>query len=187
VLLAPTLLLVAFAVLRGPEPALAHAHYDHSNPAIGQVLATSPPRVDIFTDSEMRKTADANIITVTGADGSRVDGGTTVLDDANRQHFSVGLNPNLPPGRYVVAFQTLSDADGDTDHGRFAFYVGSGPTPQQQALDASLNGAPQPAAATSPSSSSFGGPLIILASGLLLLLVVVGALFALRRARRWHP
>jgi methionine-rich copper-binding protein CopC len=182
-LLAPGLLLLAAVPLWSPGLALAHAHYDHSTPTIGQVVAAAPARVEIFTDSDMRKTAGANVIAVTAADGSRVDDGTTVLDDTDRRHFSVGLNPNPAPGRYVVAFQTLSDADGDADHGRFAFYIGSGPTPQQQALDAGLNGAPAVApTATAPSgASAFGPPAAILAGAVLLLLIAAGTFLALRR------
>lgn len=176
------LLLSAVLLLCSPATALAHAHYDHSTPSIGQVLATAPSRVDIYTDSEMRKVAGANVITVTAADGSHVDDGTTILDDTNRQHFSVGLNPNITAGRYVVSFQTLSDVDGDSDHGRFAFYVGSGPTPQQQALDASLNGAPVETTSAPASSASFVSRVlvIILAAAVLLVLVAIAGFLALR-------
>jgi copper resistance protein C len=163
-------------------PAFAHAHYDHSTPSIGQVLATAPQRIDIFTDSEMRRVAGANNIAVTAADGSSVDDGNTVLDDANRQHFSVGLQPDLPNGRYVVSFKTLSDVDGDTDGGKFSFYVGAGPTDAQKQLDATLNG--QPVTIANPPSNAGSSPVALLAAGGVLALVLVGAgivAFSLRR------
>jgi len=170
------MLLALVAVLLSSSLALAHAHYDHSTPAIGQILSTPPARIDIYTDSEMRKTAGGNAIIVTSADGTRMDDGDTVVDDANRQHFSVGLPPNLPNGRYVVSFQTLSDADGDTDRGRFAFYVGAGPTSEQKQLDAVLNGAPS-AAATQRARGSISvatPPPAAVAAGVAVL-VIIGA------------
>jgi len=121
-----------------PSSVLAHARYDHSTPSPGQVVATSPPAVDIFTAQDMRKTTGADEITVTDPNQNRVDTGNSVVDDSNRRHLSVGLQPNLPPGRYLVAFKTLSDEDGEADHGQFAFYVGAPPTSDQKAADAKL-------------------------------------------------
>lgn len=118
--------------------AAAHARFDHSTPNPGQVVQTNPPRVDIYTAQDMRKLAGANDIMVTGSDGARVDDGTTVVDDSDRRHFSVGLKGNLPPGRYVVSFKTLSDEDGENDQGAFAFYVGTPPTDAQRAADQKL-------------------------------------------------
>jgi methionine-rich copper-binding protein CopC len=167
--------------------AFAHAHYDHSTPAIGQVLATAPARIEIYTDSEMRKTAGGNVIMVTAADGSRVDDGDTVVDDANRQHFSVGLQPNLSNGRYVVSFKTLSDVDGDTDSGHFAFYVGAGPTAEQKQQDAALSGAPIPTPAPSAAQSGDAPakpPVIAILAVIAALLVICGGWLLLRRPVR---
>src|SRR5579883_893865 len=116
----------------------AHARYDHSTPSPGEVLATSPARVDIYTVQDMVKEAGINEIDVTNEPGQRVDRGDTTVDDNNRRHFYVDLQPNLPPGRYVVSFKNQSDEDGEQDHGQFAFYVGQGPTAQQKAADAKL-------------------------------------------------
>jgi methionine-rich copper-binding protein CopC len=165
--------------------ARAHAHYSRSQPSIGQVLAAAPGQVEIFTDSDMRKLAGANVISVTGPDGSQVDDGNTIVDDANRQHFSVGLRPNLPSGRYVVTFKTLSDADGDTDGGKFAFYVGPGPTDAQKAQDAGLNGPPVTVTAATPApanSRRSALPLAIVAALFVVLAVAAGGL-ALRKRR----
>jgi methionine-rich copper-binding protein CopC len=176
-------LLVASTFFITVGAALAHAHYDHSTPSIGQVLAASPQRVDIYTDSEMRKAAGANDIAVTAADGSRVDDGNTVVDDANRQHFSIGLRPNLPAGRYVVAFKTLSDVDGDTDSGKFSFYVGVGPTDAQKQLDATLNGQAVPEPAQQATNSS--PRLVLFGAGSALIVLLLGlAAFVIYRSRR---
>jgi copper resistance protein C len=160
--------------------AFAHAHYARSQPSPGQVLSASPLKIDIYTDSEMRKAAGGNFITVTGPQGNRVDDGNPALDDADRQHLSVGLTPDLPNGRYLVSFQTLSDVDGDLDHGQFAFYIGAGPTPDQQRLDSTLTltDTPPPEASTPLKSgvALASRPLII--AGVIALLVVLIALVA---------
>lgn len=183
-------LLIAALTLTRASTAEAHAHYSHSQPAIGEVLQTVPAEIDIYTDSDMRKLAGGNVIMVTGPDGSEVDNGNTVVDDTNRQHFSIGLQPNLPNGRYVVSFKTLSDLDGDTDGGKFAFYVGAGPTAAQKQLDATLNGpvyTPPAGSQASPgtsSSSGFHGVALIVAVVVAVALVLLAGGGALLRRRR---
>jgi methionine-rich copper-binding protein CopC len=144
-------------------------------------MAVAPARIDIYTDSDMAKISGKNTITVTDAAGEEMDDGNTVLDDADRRHFSVGLRPNLPPGRYVVSFVTLSDADGDTDRGHFAFYVGNGPTAAQKALDAQLSGA---AAAPVSRSRDHTTLYIGIAAIVLALLAASTALFMFRGRKR---
>src|SRR5690348_5718655 len=137
----PLVVGIALALILGVftlSRAWAHAHYARSDPAPGAVLASAPARINIYTDCEMRKQVGGNSISVSGPQGARVDDGSTVVDDADRQHLSVGLQPNLPNGRYQVSFQTLSDVDGDLDHGQFAFYIGSAPTADQQRQDSGL-------------------------------------------------
>jgi methionine-rich copper-binding protein CopC len=182
------LILFSLAALLGlisVSAALAHARYDHSSPGIGQVLQTAPTAVNIYTAQDMRKTAGANEITVTGPDGTRVDDGNTIVDDANRRHFSVGLSANLPNGRYVVSFKTLSDEDGEMDHGSFAFYVGTQPTPAQLAQDKTLSITSQ-AEDVTPSSSSHTGliVIIIIAAVVVLALAATGLIIARRRRAR---
>jgi len=166
------------AALSCSTTAFAHAHYDHSTPAIGAVLQTPPTRVDIYTDSDMAKITGKNVIEVTNSAGQRVDDGNTVLDDADRRHLYVQLQPNLPPGRYVVSFQTLSDVDGELDHGRFAFYVGRGPTAQEKKLDAQLTQTEQ---AAKSGSNGRQTALIAVAGGILVLVVAAGVV-----ALRWR-
>jgi methionine-rich copper-binding protein CopC len=159
----------------------AHARYDHSTPAQGAVVVVSPAQVDIYTVQDMQKQAGADEITVADDSGNRVDSGNTVVDDANRRHFSVGLKPNLPPGRYVVSFHNVSDEDGEADHGQFAFYVGTGPTAAQKAEDAKLAITSQ--SDDTKSSSSHTGLIIgiVVVVVIVLLLLVGGGLFWRRR------
>jgi hypothetical protein len=77
-------------------------------------------------------------IDVTDAGGASVTAGPAVLDDADRRNMSVPLQPSLPPGRYVVQYKNVSDADGDAFAAGFAFYVGVEPTAEQRAEDALL-------------------------------------------------
>lgn len=173
----PLALVLLLASLAVPAAALAHAHYDHSTPAIGAVLQTAPARVDIYTDQELAKAGTANSIAVTNAAGQRVDSGPTAVDDADRTHMAVSLQPNLPAGRYIVSFTTLSDVDNDNDRGRFAFYIGRGPTAQERTLDAQLNGT-APAAS---SSSSHAGLFIAITAAVAVVVIGAGTFVALRR------
>jgi len=164
---------------------MAHSRYDHSTPGQGEVVQTSPPRVDIYTVQEMAKQQGAYAITVerndSGTPGQRVDTGDTVIDDANRKHFSVGLQPNQQPGRYVVSFKNVSDQDGEADHGQFAFYVGTGPTAAQKALDAKL----QITSKSETTSTSHTGLIIgIVVAIAVLVLLAGGGLWYARRPRR---
>jgi methionine-rich copper-binding protein CopC len=175
---APALL----ALFAGLTAALAHAHYDHSTPAIGQVMGAAPTRVDIYTDTAMAPSPDKNTISVVNGAGQDVQTGNTVLDDADRRHLSVGLQPNLASGRYVVSFTTLSAADGDSDAGRFSFYIGRGPTAADKKLDAALTGA-----APSASARSSGGHSTAVVGGIAVLLAIIavgGALLWLRGRQR---
>jgi methionine-rich copper-binding protein CopC len=153
-------------------------------PNPGQVLATSLPAIDIYTAQDMRKTAGANVITVTDAAQNRVDTGNTVVDDANRMHFSVGLQPNLSPGRYLVAFKTLSDQDGEADSGQFAFYVGAPPTSDQQAADSKLALTTDTGDTAAESAPSHTGLTIGIALAIALAVLVIIGGFTWTRRRK---
>ncbi|MHB8575104.1 MAG: copper resistance protein CopC, partial [Dehalococcoidia bacterium] len=165
--------------------ALAHARYDHSTPGQSEVVQSSPARVDIYTAQNMQKVQGTYAIVVqrdeSGTPGQQVDQGDTTLDDGNRSHFFVDLQPNLPQGRYLVSFKNTSDIDQEADHGQFAFYVGAGPTPAQKTLDSQLAITAQAEDVAKPSNSHtalFAG---IVAA---VVVVVVGAGWRVVRRRR---
>jgi cell division septation protein DedD len=60
---------------------------------------------------------------VFGPDGLPVHVGLAQIDDDDRAHLSVVLQPGLTPGTYRVTWRTLSAEDGDTEEGEFAFRV----------------------------------------------------------------
>jgi methionine-rich copper-binding protein CopC len=172
--------------LAGVIAVSAHARYGHSTPAQGAVVQTSPGRVDIYTVQEMAKIAAVTKITVTSDPGGQeVDTGDTTVDDANRKHFSVGLQQNLPQGRYIVSFMNQSDEDGEQGHGQFAFYVGQQPTAQQKAADAALNITSQADDTPAKSSSNTGAKVVVAIIVVLVIaaLIVVIAFVANRRRR----
>lgn len=165
---------------------LAHARYDHSTPAQGGVVPSAPAQVDIYTAQEMQKQAGADEITVERNDtansgGQAVSTGATTVDDNDRKHFFVALQPNLPAGRYVVSFKNVSDEDGEADHGQFAFYVGNGPTAAQKTLDGQLAITAQ--TEDTKHSDSHTGLIIVIAVAVVvvLALIVVGLFMRLRR------
>ena len=159
--------------------ASAHARYDHSTPGQEQVVPTSPPQVDIYTAQEMAKISDVTQITVQNDQGQQVSTGPTTIDDADRRHFWVALQPNLPPGRYVVSFKNQSDEDGEQDHGQFAFYVGQGPTAAQKAQDAALQITSQSEDSTPSRSSSNNGTKIAIAIIVTLIIAALIPIIAL--------
>jgi len=135
--IAAALLALALLLSSGGR-AFAHADYDRSTPGKSESVPQAPTRLDIYTTQDLFRQAGENEIQVSDAAGNRVDDGSTVVDDDNRRHFSVGLQPNLPPGRYIVRWKTLSDEDDERFASAFAFYVAVQPTQEQLQQDTEL-------------------------------------------------
>jgi methionine-rich copper-binding protein CopC len=108
----------------------AHAALKSISPDNGSSLATTPTRV-VLTFDEPVSTSFATV-TVTGPQGG-VSQGRAVVDGAT---VTQALAPDLPNGRYTVAFRVVSD-DGHPVSDKTSFTV---------------------AAATTPSSTQTGGP-----------------------------
>jgi copper transport protein len=125
-LIAAAALLVAYVWMLAPSSVLAHAAYESSTPADGEVLAESPERVEAFFSQEMARSGGLPTLIVVNEAGDQVDLGAT-LDDEDRTHLFVELAPELPDGRYPVIWHTLSDEDGEEAQGAFHFFVGDGP------------------------------------------------------------
>lgn len=124
------------------------------------MLSASPSQVTITFTQDIQKVTGTYGIEVTDEAGADATTGDAVINDADRTMVSVGLQPDLAPGRYVVQYENVSDADGDPWAGGFAFYIGVEPTAEQLAADAQLepeDETPVPTT-TEPASTQEPGP-----------------------------
>lgn len=119
-------LLIAFTWVDSNGTAFAHANYESSTPADGEVVAEPPVLVEVFFGQEVARGDGLPTMIVVNESGDQVDLGAT-LDDADRTRIFVDLPPDLPEGRYTVIWHTLSDEDGEEAQGAFHFYIGAGP------------------------------------------------------------
>lgn len=158
-----------------PRVAEAHAEPERSSPAANAVIPEAPDTVEIWFTQELFRRAGANTIVVEGPDG-RVDDGNVVLDDADREHLTVGIEGDLSPGEYRVSWTSLSAIDGDADEGEFVFTIDpTAPEPTPQPTDTpepsaspeataspvadatSVTGATSPTPTAAPGDSADGG------------------------------
>ena len=126
------------ALLTTTGSAGAHARLKESTPAVGEVLEASPAEVSITFSNDIQKLSGTYDIAVENEGGQSYVAGPPLIDEDDRSLMTVALQPNLPPGRYVVTYKNSSDADGDPFEGGYAFYVGVEPTQEQLAADALL-------------------------------------------------
>jgi methionine-rich copper-binding protein CopC len=127
----------------------AHARYESSTPADGEVVAEPPERVDIFFSQEMARSQGLPTVRVANESGDVV-ADEAVLDDEDRTHLSIELPPELPEGRYTVIWHNISDEDGDDAEGAFHFYIGTGPEATPSDGTDPPNGESPTAAPTTP-------------------------------------
>ena len=118
---------VLAATFLAAAPVLAHARYKSSTPGKGEVLAASPARVEITFTQQLQKISGTYGIEVNRDRGAAVTSGPAVLDETDRSKLSVPLQADLQPGRYVVHWKNVSDADGDPATGALSFYVNKQP------------------------------------------------------------
>lgn len=152
------LALITAAVLL-PSIASAHARLGSSTPAVGEVLQASPTAVEITFTQEIQKVSGLYSIKVTNAAGADVTALPAVVNETDRTKMSVQLQPALPPGRYVVNWHNVSDADGDPLDGAFSFYIQNEPTASDLEDDQRLaligqEETPQATAETSPAPTT---------------------------------
>jgi methionine-rich copper-binding protein CopC len=131
------IVLAAFA-LAAPRDASAHARYQSSIPAKGEVVQASPGRVEITFTQEIQRVSGTYDISVEKDRGLTVTDGPAEVHEEDRSTMSVPLQPTLEPGRYVVMWKNVSDADGDPAEGAFSFYVQDPPTEVDLENDADL-------------------------------------------------
>ncbi|MDP9236763.1 MAG: copper resistance protein CopC [Chloroflexota bacterium] len=124
------LIVVGAALAAAPlaGTASAHARLKSSTPAVGEVVQASPARLEVVFTENVQKVSGTYGLEVQTDGGSSVTAGSTVIDESDRSHMSVALQPNLAPGRYVVNWKNVSDDDGDPANGAFSFYIQTPPT-----------------------------------------------------------
>ncbi len=140
------------ALVAAPQLASAHARYKSSTPAKSEVVPESPTQVSITFTEEIQKIAGSYSMTVTDSKDAIASSGLAVINEQDRTKMSVEVASSLPPGRYVVHWNNVSDSDGDPFAGAFAFYVATQPTPADVAADAAL------AAAEAPEATNTAAP-----------------------------
>lgn len=190
--IALTALMVGF----GSVGASAHAELTGSNPIADSVIGMLPPSVELtFGEPLMvvEGSEDANQVTVTNADGKRIDKKTTTVAD---RVASVALDTAAGEGVYTVAYRVVSE-DGHPIDGKFKFEVSvaaqSGeaePMPigemPSDAPTAVIAPAPEPregAEADADGDSAAANPWPWIAGGALLVVAAGAAVLVLRRRR----
>lgn len=135
--LAPLLALAALAAAWALSPghASAHALLVRSDPVVDAQLIEPPAAVSAWFSESL----DRSLSTMRALDGTgeQVDDGTLTFSDEDRTMMRVGLQEEVPPGFYVVVWETLSAVDGHFIKGSFPFTVlnpdgsaPSGPRPE---------------------------------------------------------
>lgn len=108
-----------FVVCWHPQPALAHAHLDHSVPPPGAKVTEAPKEVSLwFTEALEPK---FSTIEVRDANGAPMQTGAAQLASDNTAQLHIPLKP-LPPGTYKVIWRVLS-VDTHRTQGSFTFRV----------------------------------------------------------------
>ena len=175
---------------------LAHADYESSVPAAGEIVSQVPQQVQVRFTQELFRREGSNSLEVYGPGELRVDLDDSAIDDDDRKLMTVSLQPDLADGDYTVRWRTLSADDGDEADGEFRFTVRAGsPTPETdlpaptataQPAETAPEAAPTAESASRsgepPSEQASPGPGLPCMGSSLPVLLLLGALM-LRRGR----
>ncbi len=131
---------------RRGQPVDGHALLQHSDPAAGATVASAPPIITLtFGEAPDPRLSSARVLS---ASGKNVAAGPAVAVAGSPNELQVPL-PHLDEGVYTVAWRTVSEVDGHTAVGSFAFGVGVDPG---AAGTASTTGATTSPSAAPPNS-----------------------------------
>jgi copper transport protein len=120
------------ALVASAAPATAHATLVEAVPADGARVSTSPASVELHFTEDVSISGDS--VRVMGTDGKRVDDGRPHADGGV---VTIGLDADLEPDTYVVAWRVVS-ADDHPVHGATTFLVGDGERASAQTIAALL-------------------------------------------------
>ncbi len=101
-------------------PAQAHAFLDHSDPAVGSTVQTTPAVIHLWFTQQLE--AAFSSVTVTDKAGTTVNAEAASVDPGNPSELDVKLKA-LDPGTYTVKWHVLS-VDTHTTEGDYTFHVG---------------------------------------------------------------
>jgi methionine-rich copper-binding protein CopC len=107
------------AMLFWPAVAMAHAHLQKAEPAVGSTVQAAPAQVAIHFSEGVEPRFSS--ITVTSTAGAAVDKHDVHTAAGDQQELIVGLQP-LPPGVYTVEWHATS-VDTHKTEGKFTFTV----------------------------------------------------------------
>ena len=113
---------VLAGLLIAPAPVRAHAFLDHSDPAVGSTVPTSPSIMHLWFTQELEPAF--SWVTVTDRSGASMNDGPATIDSSNKSELTVKLKP-LSAGLYTVKWHALS-VDTHTTDGDFNFQVKRG-------------------------------------------------------------
>src|SRR3954454_1815820 len=106
-----------------PAGASAHARLQSTTPQAGAALDRAPAAVTVRFDEAVESAFGA--LTVTDANGERVDDGRLTRPAGNASAVSVALGRGLRNGAYTADYRVVSD-DGHPVAGAFVFRIGRG-------------------------------------------------------------
>jgi copper transport protein len=134
--------------------ALAHSVLLSSTPAAGAQLATPPASVQMTFSEGVAP--DFSSFAVIDRARKHYESAQPPVIDAQKGLVTVALQPNLPPGVYIVQWKVVSVIDGHLTRGSFAFTVQGGSPPATVETPAPATGStgtaptPQPTVALPP-------------------------------------
>ncbi|NML44669.1 copper resistance protein CopC [Ramlibacter sp. G-1-2-2] len=112
--------LVASCLAVAALNAHAHAFLERAEPRVGSQLQAAPVEVKLWFSEPLE--AAFSSVTVTDANGRRVDRADAHLDPSGKTLLRVSLQP-IGPGAYTVHWRAVS-VDTHVSRGDFVFRVG---------------------------------------------------------------
>lgn len=143
-------------VLLSTVSVLAHAELVESDPADGDTIETPYTLTATFSE-EFDPNPQRSFILVEDSAGEEVARGGVSDDDPTMMTLDL---PELPPGEYLVRWQTRTLEDGGIENDTFTFNVAASATPSPRATPSpTATLAPATAPGTTPTPAPAASPL----------------------------
>jgi methionine-rich copper-binding protein CopC len=115
--------------LTAAPSAYAHAEPAHVHPGDGAVLNAPPHIIEVEFSQDVARRGEESRLELLDESGEIVSTEPSLVDDADRRIITLAVPVDLPPGRYEIAWYTLSAEDGDSAEGRLSFTIDPNATP----------------------------------------------------------